>query len=721
MKTISAEEFKKLHGEIAYKQFTQPEKKPSRIGTLLSPLKEGIQGLKTLYGGGEQGIARKLQADVQAGASDIEKGLAKGVGGSFTPSQSINPGTLQAQTNPSGAQDVAKGIAKAGLRTAGDVVGAIYAPIGAAIGATGIGQSTDTIANKLVNETSIGNAITDNKSVQELAMNNPNAGEDFGRALNLAFAGADQGKIQPSTVLERTSKQLTLPKTPTIKTPDALTKSVEQLRSERIKQGYEEQNTRLKSADRSFNINTKTYKSPDGVVTKVTPIDTLMKYNITPTVEKGTINMGDYKTGQGALGKIKEQVGALDADIEAKLIDSGKGIPLEDFKTRTIEQISKDPTLKQQGKVSSTIKKLEAIFDDYRQSYGDVINESEINAIRKVMNQDWNPDTVDVSHVIGDTARKIIYDVTPDQSIKMLLRQQGELLSAKKYAETINGTKVTGGRLGNMAMRTTGAILGSTLHNLPVVGPLIGMVGGEYLARGLQQTQFKSPVAEGRSLLQRSKSKTPTTSAKITPNTAVISKSKPQVKPTSSSLSTLEQEARKYKSAEEFATNSTELTYKNLQENPYSIKAYGKDFNEPVEYYRAGAIRKNGDIWLTDNQAGAQQYSSAGGGTKVGSYIVNSKKPLIIDTAGGKYAKGNIDINKILTKEEIAKGYTNNPDIKQKFIDYAKNNGYDAVQFADSFPDGEGGMRSLVVWDKNRIKTKSQLIDIWNKAVGKKK
>ena len=189
-----------------------------------------------------------------------------------------------------------------------------------------------------------------------------------------------------------------------------------------------------------------------------------------------------------------------------------------------------------------------------------------------------------------------------------------------------------------------------------------------------------------------------------------------EVIPKKKAVTSLEQEAKKYKSAEEFATNSTELTYKNLQENPYSIKAYGKDFNEPVEYYRAGAIRKNGDIWLTDNQAGAQQYSSAGGGTKVGSYIVNSKKPLIIDTAGGKYAKGNIDINKILTKKEIAKGYTNNPDIKQKFIDYAKNNGYDAVQFADSFPDGEGGMRSLVVWDKNRIKTKSQLTDIWNKA-----
>lgn len=161
---------------------------------------------------------------------------------------------------------------------------------------------------------------------------------------------------------------------------------------------------------------------------------------------------------------------------------------------------------------------------------------------------------------------------------------------------------------------------------------------------------------------------------------------------------------------------ATELNYKNLQENDYSIKAFGKDFNEPVEYFRAGQVRKNGDIWLTDNEAGAMQYSSAGGGTKVGKYIVQSKKPLIIDTAGGKYANGNIDINKILTKEEIAQGYTNNPDIKKKFIDYAKNNGYDAVQFADSFPDGEGGMRSLVVWSKDQIKTRSQLKAEWDKV-----
>lgn len=548
MKTISAEEFKKLHGEAAVQQFGNvSKKKPS--GNAFS---DGFQGLKTLYGGGDQGIARKLQADIQTGASDIQKGLSRGVSGGLTPSKTLNLGGLQAKTNPSGAQDVAKGVFKTGLRTAGDVAGAIFAPIGAAIGATGLGKASDFIADKLINNTQLGNTVTDNPKVQEFAVEQSNAGEDFNRALNLAFGAAETGKIEPSTVLKRTKTQLTPPKITPPTLPDSLTKSVDELRTEKIKSGYEEQNSRLKSADKSFNLNTKTYKAPDGTVTKVTPIDTLMKYNITPVVEKGTINMGDYQTGQGALGKIKEEVGRIDGEIDIKLVDSGTGVPLDVFKEKVIEQVTKDPTFRQGGTVASTIKKLEAIFDDYKQSYGDTIHETEINAIRKIMNQDWKPETMDVSHVIGDAARRIVYDVTPDQSVKMLLRDQGELLSAKKYAQTINGTKVTGGRLGNMAMRTGGAILGSTLRNLPVVGPLLGMIGGEYLARGLQQTQFKSPVAEGRALLQRSKSKTPTTSANTTPKTATISGSKPQSKSMSSKLSPLESEARKYKSAEEF-------------------------------------------------------------------------------------------------------------------------------------------------------------------------
>jgi hypothetical protein len=147
--------------------------KPSIVGTLTKPAVEGVEGLKTLYGGGEQGIANKLSQDVQAGASDIQKG------------------------------DVLKGIAKSGLRTAGDVAGAVYAPVGAAIGATGVGKVLDWAGKGISNISH----IADIPAVQEFAMKHPNAGEDFGRVMNIIMGGLDKGKIEPSTTIERTAEQ----------------------------------------------------------------------------------------------------------------------------------------------------------------------------------------------------------------------------------------------------------------------------------------------------------------------------------------------------------------------------------------------------------------------------------------------------------------------------------------------------------------------------------
>lgn len=150
-------------------------------GTLQGPLSEGLSGLGALYGGGEQGIASKLYQDIQSGAEDIQKG---GVG------------------------NAVKGIAKAGLRTAGDVAGTVYAPIGAAIGATGLGKVTEAIGGAIANSPLM-NAITDMPEVQDFAMKHPNAAEDFNRVLNLIFAGADKGQINPETALQRTAGQIT--------------------------------------------------------------------------------------------------------------------------------------------------------------------------------------------------------------------------------------------------------------------------------------------------------------------------------------------------------------------------------------------------------------------------------------------------------------------------------------------------------------------------------
>ncbi len=133
----------------------------------------------TEFGGGPNGIANKLASDVQSGAADIQKG---------------------------GLGNVIKGEAKAGFRTAGDVAGAVFAPVGAVVSeglqATGAQAAIDKIGSV------IGDKISNWKPLQDWAVAHPNAGEDFGRAMNLALGAADQGKIEPSTAVERTVPQV---------------------------------------------------------------------------------------------------------------------------------------------------------------------------------------------------------------------------------------------------------------------------------------------------------------------------------------------------------------------------------------------------------------------------------------------------------------------------------------------------------------------------------
>lgn len=292
-------------------------------------------------------------------------------------------------------------------------------------------------------------------------------------------------------------------------TKDAFNVTPEQIASERaakITKGFEEQNTRLKSADKSFTKNTITRKTPAGEKVTITPIDTFAKHNIAPLIEKGSIQMGDYRNGVGQLGKIKSLVENLDNDIDTKLVNSGQKIKIEDLKQKAIDNALKNEDFRQSGTVSQNIARIESRFEDYATSYGDEIDVAELNNIRKTANRDYSPDTQDVSRVVGDTAREYVYNASPE--VRGLLQKQGELLAARKYAETINGTKVVGGRLGNMALRTAGAIAGSGIDKLPVIGPVAGMIGGEFAARALQQSQFKSLWTELRALLVKEANQT---------------------------------------------------------------------------------------------------------------------------------------------------------------------------------------------------------------------
>ena len=274
-------------------------------------------------------------------------------------------------------------------------------------------------------------------------------------------------------------------------TPALFSKSAEQMRTEKMQSGLKAQNQNTPSVGKSFNKNTKSFTDAEGNKTTVTPADTFAKYKISPEVKGGKMQMGDYKTGEGVLGKVKEQVSTLDNQIDSTLTGTGKTVLIETLRKQAIAKAKANPTLREMGTVQSTVNKLNNQFDDYRASYGQKMKVSDINNVRKTANADWKPETQDVSRIVGDTARDVVYKSSP--SVRGLLREQGNLLAAKKYAETLNGKAVRGGRLGNYTGRVVGAMAGTT--GAPVIGPILGALGGDLVARSLQSAQFNSPLA----------------------------------------------------------------------------------------------------------------------------------------------------------------------------------------------------------------------------------
>ena len=165
--------FASLDAKIA--NYSPPISYPSLSEKFLSPYQQ---------------ILPKIGENISEGAQDIQSGITK-----------------NQQQKGSGALDIAKGLAKPALRSAGDVVETIYSPISTAVGEvfekTGLQEKViQPLADFLVEKS----GITDVPSVQEWALKHPNAAEDFARALNLGFAGMEKGTIAPARVVREINR-----------------------------------------------------------------------------------------------------------------------------------------------------------------------------------------------------------------------------------------------------------------------------------------------------------------------------------------------------------------------------------------------------------------------------------------------------------------------------------------------------------------------------------
>ncbi len=476
MERISADEFKKRYGEAGLKSFASTSTSP----LIPKPQEKGVFGRVTdvIKGQGER-VAQAVQGQGEfAGQSPLQRGVE-------ATAEAFN-------AVPQTALAVAPAPVRNVVESVGNVVGEQFSKLTNLIGSNPDLQkwvqenpeATETIMN-IAKTATAGGEIAGTVLGAQGTANTLQTGVNAGKAVVQNVAKTADDAFGDFSTLRPTTQQIATE------------------RGAKIRSGFEEQNTRLKSADAAYNKNTIVRKLPDGTEKTITPIDTFADNDIAPVIEKGSIQMGDYKLGEGPLGIIKEKVQSIDNEIDTKLINSGERIKLNDLQERALNAVRNNTDFKQEGSVATNLAKVQSRFDDYRMSYGDDIDVAELNNIRKVANRDWKPETQDTSRVIGDVARNYVYDAVPDEVIKDLLQKQGELLAAKKYAEKINGTKVTGGRLGNYAMRTAGAVLGSTVEKAPVIGPVAGMLGGEAIARLMQQSQFKSAWTELRSLIAK--------------------------------------------------------------------------------------------------------------------------------------------------------------------------------------------------------------------------
>jgi len=140
------------------------------------------------------------------------------------------------------------------------------------------------------------------------------------------------------------------------------------------------------------------------------------------------------------------------------------------------------------------------------------------------------------------------------------------------------------------------------------------------------------------------------------------------------------QEAKKYKSAEEF------------------VKAQDK-------IYRAGELRDGkkslkGDYFATTKEY-AQTYKDRGA---IKEYII-SKDAKVLDTNDIPKSLRIEPFGELTAKDVVKKGGVGG--VQNDIYKYAEKNGYDAVRYSDT---------ETVVINRDVLKTKSQLTDIWNKA-----
>ena len=187
-------------------------------------------------------------------------------------------------------------------------------------------------------------------------------------------------------------------------------------------------------------------------------------------------------------------------------------------------------------------------------------------------------------------------------------------------------------------------------------------------------------------------------------------------------LQPLAEEARKYKSAEEFANSQINAFHQSQSKTPFN-----KFLQKGDKGYKKASYSEAGEgIYFSPSKELVQSKYGKDGGVLVEA-MLDMKKPLDLGEFDSMYFDGKKVNSGSLVTENFKREMNGldplpEPDIQLRNLTkkakiWLRKNGYDSLE------GQKGEMWSApeyVVLDKSQVRTKQQLIDLWNKANGKK-
>lgn len=159
-----------------------------------------------------------------------------------------------------------------------------------------------------------------------------------------------------------------------------------------------------------------------------------------------------------------------------------------DEKKFNIDSIVKKATPKLREQFANDKQYLEAIKElkdeaaAIKKTRGNSVTASEANVIKrgmyKVAYNDSRPTSHTVARVVGRVLKEEIEAAYPDGIVGIVNQRLGKYLDLDNVLEKAHGRVVSRGKIGKYGAEVTGALAGSTLTNIPIVGPIAGKIAG---------------------------------------------------------------------------------------------------------------------------------------------------------------------------------------------------------------------------------------------------